>query len=139
MTGSPPSVHDSQVASTSKQSGSGDGNSSGSRFLALGSAGVVLLSVALSSIGYGILPAQMRIHWTLGMGPYYGPEFAPTLAVLSGFPVLIGGLALGTYWLDTLLRRIEEFAAIRPYYAIGMVGALGFLVVFQGALIVANL
>lgn len=138
MTGRPPTIQGSQAASTDPQSSSSDAGSGGSQFLVLGSLGVVL-SAVLSSIAYGMLPVQMRIHWTLGMGPYYGPEFAPTLAVLGGFPLLIAGLALGANWLDALLHRSEDFAAIRPYYVIAMVGTLGLLLMFHAGLIVANL
>ncbi|WP_435095082.1 hypothetical protein [Halorubrum sp. N11] len=138
MTGTPSSIHDSQSESTSTQPGS-DKDSSGSRLLALADVGITLLSIALSSFAHGFLPEQMRIHWTLGLGPYYGPEFVPTLVVLIAFPVIIAGIALGTYWLDARLQHIEEFAAIRPYYTVIVVGTLSILLASQGALIVATM
>lgn len=138
MSGRPPSIQDSKAVSTDQHSRSGGAGSGGSRFLVLSSLGVVVLSAVLSSIAYAMLPEQMRIHWTLGIGPYYGPEFAPTLVVLGGFPLLISGLAVGAYWLDILLHRTEGFAAIRPHYAVAVVGTLGLLLMFHIGLIVAN-
>jgi len=134
MTDAPPSVRDSRSEPTKKRH-EPDGNGGGSRPLASAGIGVALLSTALSALAYGALPEQIRIHWTLGMGPYYGPEFAPTSAVLVGFPALIAGVALGAYWLEKRLRRTEEFAAVRPYYRAGMVGTLGVLLASQTALI----
>ncbi|MDZ5812911.1 hypothetical protein U4E84_16345 [Halorubrum sp. AD140] len=137
MTDAPPSVRDSQSESTSIRSGSDDAG--GSRPLALAGIGIIALSAALSGLAYGALPEQMRIHWTLGMGPYYGPEFVPTPAVLTGFPVLIAGVALGSYWLETRLRRTEGFDAVSPYYAAGMVATLGVLLAVHGALVLVSL
>jgi len=51
-----------------------------------------------SLVAAGLLPDRVRIHWTLGLGWYYGPEFAPTLLVLAVFPVIVGATALGGYW-----------------------------------------
>jgi hypothetical protein len=135
----PASIHDSRLASFAHTLvGGGDGSGSG-RVLAGGSLGIVLSSAVGSIVAYGMLPEQMRIHWTLGMGPYYGPEFAPTLLVLTLFPVLIAGTAALAYSVDAWLRDAVEFAAIRPYYIVAMLGTLGVLFGSQIVLIVANL
>jgi len=116
------------------RSGDGDG---GSRALSLGSLAAVALSVATSALGYGPLPARMRIHWSLG-GPYYGPEFAPAAVVLVGFPVLVAGVALGAHLLVGRLRASEAFATARPYDALAVLVTLVALLGTQAALVVAN-
>lgn len=138
MTGTPSSVHDSRPDSTSTQPGSDKDSSGGSRLLALTGIGVTALSIALSGLAYGFLPEQMQIHWTLGLGPYYGPEFAPTLAILTAFPATIAGIALGAYRLDTRFQHVEEVVAIRSYYTAAVVGTIGILLVSQVVLIIAN-
>jgi hypothetical protein len=122
----PVSTHDSRIASFAN-------------LLAGGSLVMVLLSAVGSVIADGMLPEQLRIHWTLGMGPYYGPEFAPTVLILILFPVLIAGTAVLANTLDALLHDTAEFGAIRPYYVVAMLGTLGVLVSSQMLLIVANL
>lgn len=135
----PESPTDSILASLRNHlAGSNDG-SSPSRALTGGSLGIVLLSVVASITAYVVLPEQMRIHWTLGMGPYYGPEVAPTLLVLSLFPVLISGVAAIAAAADALLGDTAELATIHPYYIVAMLGTLSLLLGSQIALIVANL
>jgi len=132
-----PSDPDSRPASSTQQRSSGDDGSGDGRLLAIGSLGAVLLSAVVSGAAYGLLPDRIRIHWTLGMGPYYGPEFAPTVLVLTGFPLLVAVTALGAYWVGARLGRSEGFAAVRPYYAVAVLGALASLLVTQVALVVA--
>lgn len=122
----PVSPHDSQIGSFAN-------------LFAGGSLGMALLSAVGSIIAYGMLPAQIRIHWTLGMGPYYGPEFAPTVLILILFPVLIAGTAVLASSVDVLLDHSAEFAAIRPYYVVAMFGTLGILLSSHILVIVANL
>jgi hypothetical protein len=86
-----------------------------------------------------MVPDQLRIHWTLGMGPYYGPEFAPAVVILTLFPALIAGLAVSAHWLDARLQQDEQFAAVRLYYIFAMVGTLGVLFLTHMVVIVANL
>lgn len=138
MMGLPISLSDSRLASSIKQIAAGAGGAGG-RLLALGSLAAVLSSTVSSILAYASLPGQIRIHWTLGMGPYYGPEFAPKALVLTAFPALVAGVALGAYWLDTRLRHDEEFATARPYYALAMLGTLGVLLAAHVALIAVNL
>lgn len=137
MTG--PSVRDSHLASSAQQYSSGDDSPDDSRFLAIGSFGVVLLNTVVSSIAYGLLPDQIRIHWTLGMGQYYGPEFAPTIFVLTAFPVVVAAMALGAYWGAVQLSHSEEFAAIRPYYVVAVFGTFLSFLGTQVALVIVNM
>lgn len=139
MTDAPSSLRGSRSESTNDRPGSDDGGGGGNRPLASAGVAVTALSAALSGLTYGLLPDRLRIHWTLGAGPYYGPEFAPTPAVLIGFPALVAGLAIGAYWLDARLRRTEGFAAARPYYTAGVAGTLGVLLASQAALIAVAL
>jgi uncharacterized membrane protein len=135
----PVTIRDSRLASFVYHLAGGGDSSDSSRGLVGGSLGIVLSSAAGSIVGHGMLPEQMRIHWTLGMGPYYGPEFAPNLLVLTLFPVLITGTAVLAYVIDARLRDAVGFAAIRLYFVVAMLGTLGVLLVSQIALIVANL
>jgi len=107
--------------------------------LSAGSLGVVLLSVAGCIVAYGMVPEQLRIHWTFGMGPYYGPEFAPKLLVLALFPVLVAGTAALARWIDARAGDDPEFAAIRPCYVAAMLATLRILLGSQVALVVATL
>jgi hypothetical protein len=80
----------------------------------------------------------MRIHWTLGAGPYYGPEFAPTTVVLAAFPLLVAVTALGAYWGGARLRDSEGFATVRSYYVVAVLGTILSLLVIQSSLVIAN-
>ncbi len=131
------SIRESRLASIVDRFMPGTGG--GGRLLVLGSLVSTLVSAAGSILAYGAVSGRMRIHWTLGAGPHYGPEFAPAALVLAVFPVLVAGVALGAYALDSLLRHDETFALVRPYYALSIVGTLTVLLIAQGALVVANL
>lgn len=109
----------------------------GRRLLTAGAVLAPLLSVATSLVGYGLLPARVRVHWSLG-GPYYGPEFAPTAPMLATVTVLVVGLAVGGYWLGSRLRALEADGVAFPY-AVAVVGTLAVLVGTQALLVVANL
>lgn len=95
---------------------------------------VLLSSVATSALSLGALPARFRIHWTFGLGPYYGPEFAPTAAVLVAFPLAIAGLFAGARLLASRLP-----AEARPYYDWGVLLVLLVLLFVQVGLVLANL
>ena len=134
----PTSILDTRIASFVRRL-VGSGDSSSGRVLAGGCLGTVSLSAVESALAYGMLQERMRIHWTLGMGPYYGPEFAPTLLILALLPVLVAATAVLAYSIDALLRDTAEFAAVRPHYVVAMLGTLGVLLASQTLLIVANL
>jgi hypothetical protein len=102
----------------------------------LASAVAVALSVATSALGSLALPAQVRIHWTLGRGPYYGPETAPTVAVLVLFPVLVAGVALGA---RRFRGRAGADGTAGPYGRLVAWSALAVLLGTQGLLVAANL
>jgi hypothetical protein len=139
MTGSHGPARDSRLASIDQQSASGDESPGGSRLLAVGSLGAVLLSVLGSLVAAAMLPDRVRIHWTLGLGSYYGPEFAPTVLVLAVFPVVVGATALGAYWGAGRLSHSDEFATLRPFYVVTVLGTLTALLATQAVLIAANL
>jgi len=133
-----PSTREPRHASSAQQRSSGDDSPGDSRLLAIGSLGAVLLSTVASGVAYGLLPDLMRIHWTLGMGPYYGPEFAPTTLVLTAFPLLVAVSALGAHWGGAQLSHSEAFAAIRPYYVVAAFGTFLSLIGTQIALVIVN-
>lgn len=107
--------------------------------LTVGRPAAVLLSTLASVIASGLLPEQIRIHWTLGMGPYYGPEFAPTVLVLAVFPVSVSILAIGTHWLEARFRKLNESTDLGPLYAGVVLLSLALLLSSQALVIGLNL
>jgi uncharacterized membrane protein len=107
--------------------------------LSLGSLAVVVASAVGSAAAYTVLPERLRIHWTLGTGPYYGPEFAPKSLLLVLFPLLIAGLALVGRWAVARARTIDEGGATRPHDALAVLAMLVAVLAGQAVLIVANL
>lgn len=109
------------------------------RTLSFGHLAVVIASVVTSLVGYSVSPAELRIHWTLGAGPYYGPEFAPTWTVLTAFPVLIASGALVAGWASTRLRSSDVADEVRSYATVGVLVSLLVLLGVQVVLVIANL
>lgn len=105
----------------------------------LGGLVTVTLSLVASIIGYATLPARLRIHWTLMDGPYYGPEFAPTVVVVALFPLAIASIGVGAYWIGTRVHHADEFAGARPYYILGILGMLVTILLTQLVIFIANL
>ncbi|UTF54231.1 hypothetical protein [Natronosalvus rutilus] len=107
------------------------------RPLSLGGLVIVLASVALSAVSYGRLSDTVRIRWTIGT--YYGPEHAPTLAVLVAFPVSLIGLYAGAQWLRTWLVRRGAIDEFRLVYDACVLATLSVIVACQFVLVVLNL
>jgi hypothetical protein len=107
--------------------------------LTVGSLAVVVASAVGSAAAYTVLPDRLRIHWTLGMGPYYGPEVAPKPLLLILFPLLITGLALVGRWAVIRARTIDEVATARPYDALAVLAMLVVVLAGQAVLIIVNL
>lgn len=106
--------------------------------LSVGSLAAVLASSLGSALAAGVAPEVLRIHWTLGAGPYYGPEFAPAWVVLGAFPLLIGGLALVAHRVGALAAGTDSFDPVRPYYAPAVLATLFGLLTAQAALVLVN-
>lgn len=116
-----------------------DDDRGGGWLLPVGSAAAVLTSVLVSVLASGPLPDSVRIHWTLGAGEYYGPEFAPTALVLGLFPVSVGLAALVGWSVGATLERVDGFDAVRPLYAAAVLSTLTVLVATQAVVVWANL
>lgn len=116
--------------------GSGDGTST---VLTMGGVAATVLSIVGSLVAYGLLPETIRIHWTLGAGPYYGPEHAPTAPVLLAFPALVATLAIGARRLAARLERTDEFDGRSASYTLLALTALVTVLVVQAVVIGANL
>ena len=98
---------------------------------------LVVASGLCSLLAAGVLPAQVRIRWSVGTS--YGPEFAPTMLVLAGFPVAIGAVFVGARALATGLRRRTELDDVRPVYEACTLAVLVALGLGQLGLVLANL
>lgn len=134
----PASNDNSGLASVIPPLGGGTSDNS-RRILAGGGYGIGLVSALCSVIAHGMLPEQMRIHWTLGIGPYYGPEFASTVLMLTVFPVGIAVAASLTCVVDARLRDAPPFAGLRPVYIITVLSTLDILLGVHITLILGNL
>ncbi|MFC6942133.1 hypothetical protein ACFQE8_19500 [Salinirubellus sp. GCM10025818] len=114
------------------------GDSDGKRILDVGVLTAIVASAVESLVAYGALPARMRIHWSLG-GPYYGPEFAPTGALLALFPVFVLTVGVGAHWANTELQGTDTRDVVRSCLALGTLGTLALLLGTQTLLVAANL
>jgi hypothetical protein len=111
----------------------------GARTLQAGGVMAVCASVALSALSSSVLPESMRIHWQLGSGVHYGPEFAPSAVVLAAFPAMVATVLAGSALLARQLRADPSFESIRRYYEWGVLAVLAFLLVVQLVVIRLNL
>lgn len=75
---------------------------------ALGGIGIVMLSIVSSLLAYGRLGETVRIRWTIGNYPQYSPEHAPTVLVLTTFPIVIAGLYIGARGFRAYLERTQD-------------------------------
>ena len=91
----------------------------------------VVASIVLSVVSVAALPRTIRIHRSLGAGPYYGPEFAPTGGVLALFPALAATLVVGTIPSWTRLDGTAEFEAMRPFCEWGAMPTFAAVMVVQ--------
>lgn len=105
----------------------------------LGGLVFVLISVVISALSYGWLGDSMRIRWTVGTHYTVGPDQVSTLILLVTFPVLLTAFYLGFRWLGTYLERIETSLDLVPVYELSVGIALGFLVLVQLGLVLANM
>lgn len=106
------------------------------------SLGIVFLSIVTSFVAYGRLGETVRIRWTVGTYPQYGPQHAPTILVLTAFPVILAGLFLGASALRTYLERTQnsqELDRILPILNSCILLILGIVLVSQLGLILFNL
>lgn len=113
----------------------------------LGGLLVVLASIVVSFVARGLLPASVRIRWAVGT--HYGPEYAPTLLVLSAFPATIALLYVGFRLLGRRLENAGAFGAEsaetaggvtvgRFVYETCVLATLCVMVAVQIALVAAN-
>lgn len=102
---------------------------------------IVVISCIVSILSYGALAENMRIHyrWTIGSYSHYGPEYAPTVAVLAAFPVIIAGVVIGFYWLGNYLDQLDDSNDLRLIFDGIALATLVMLVSVQIALILANI
>lgn len=105
---------------------------------ALGGFGIVLTSILTSVVAYGHLGETVRIRWTIGTYQQYGPEHAPTVIVLTSFPIVLAGIHLGARGLRTYLERSQDLQDVDTVRTIadictllvlgtGIVGQLGII------------
>lgn len=90
----------------------------------------------VTALAYPVVPASMRIHWSLG-GPYYGPETVPKLLGLLAIPAvaaLVVGLMLAVGRFDAVPDAVSESRA----YRLAAASLAGLLVVVQVVLVGLN-
>jgi hypothetical protein len=113
----------------------------GTRRLPTGVAGalIVLASAGLSLAAARPLGDRVRIRWTVGETYQFGPEHAPTDAVLLAFPLLVALAFVGLVALGRALERAGDLEGSRVYYDLAVLGTLGLVVLFQALLVALNL
>lgn len=67
-----------------------------------------MLSIVSSILAYGPLGETIRIRWTIGNYPQYSPEYAPTVLVLTAFPIVLASLYVGAHGFNVYLERSQE-------------------------------
>lgn len=97
----------------------------------------MVISIIISIVSYNALGEMTRIRWTIGT--YYGPEYAPTVAVVAVFPVFVVALYVGFRWLRRYLEKAKEFESVSPYYEFVTLATLGLVVSVQILLVALNL
>lgn len=98
---------------------------------------IVLASLVVSIASANALGSTVRIRWSVGT--HYGPEHAPTIAVLATIPIVVG-LALVVFRAGaTVLERADGSDALRGYYELTTGTVLLWLFLVQVVLVVANL
>lgn len=105
---------------------------------AVGSLLIVGLTVALGVLAYGAAPARVRVHWTLGMGPYVGPETLPKALGLFVVPTA-AVLCLAGLWLLRTVVDLESEPRVRRYYDLAALLVLCLLLAGQAVVVLANL
>jgi hypothetical protein len=97
---------------------------------------VLLASIAISLLAAGPAPERLRIHWG---SPYYGPEFAPAVAVLVGFPLATAACYLFVRAVSRVAVPEDAPATAHRGLVIGTAAALGCLLLTQVAVLGLNL
>ena len=104
----------------------------------LGALLIAGLTVALGALAYGSVPGRVRVHWTLGAGPYVGPETLPKALGLFVVPS-VAVLVLAVLWLLRAAIDLESDPRGRRYYDLATLLALCLLFAGQAVIVLANL
>lgn len=100
---------------------------------------MVGLTVALGALAYVVVvPGRVRVHWTLGMGPYAGPETLPRVLGLFVVPV-VAVLTLAGLWALRTAIDLEAEPRARRYYDLATLAVCCCLFAGQALVVVANL
>lgn len=108
------------------------------RPLSIGGVMLVSLSTVVSALSYGALPSLVQLRWHV-RGTYYGPEYAPALPLVVGFPVLLGILYAGSRWFETYLGDSDKVDEIRAVYEWCILLTLATIVLVQMVIVTLNL
>ena len=104
----------------------------------LGAVLAVGLTVALGVLAYGAVPGRVRVHWTLGTGPYVGPETLPRALGLFVVPV-VAVLTLAGLWALRAVIDLGSDPRARRYYDLATLAVCCCLFAGQALVVVANL
>lgn len=99
----------------------------------------VAAAAGVGVLAYGALPEDLVVHWSMGMGPYVGPETLAKPVALAVVPLVTAGTV-------ALLRALPRLGGLRdaleeaqPYYDATTVLTALALVGAQVALVALNL
>lgn len=96
------------------------------------------VTVALGALAYGAVPDRVRVHWTLGAGPYVGPETLPKPLGLFAVPAA-AVLTLGSLWLLRAAVDSGSEPRVRRHCDLAALLVLCLLLVVQAVVVLANL
>jgi len=99
----------------------------------------VAAAAGVGVLAYGALPEDLVVHWTMGTGPYVGPETLAKPVALAVVPLVTAGTV-------ALLRALPRLGGLRdaldgaqPYYDVTTALTALALVGAQVALVALNL
>ena len=99
---------------------------------------LIVITFAIGVIAYEAVPAEMVVHYTPPGGVYYGPETLPESIGLFIVPVVTAIIFVILRALPVVGNLNEELAAVRPYYQLGIVLLVAFLLGVQMVLVLLN-
>lgn len=99
---------------------------------------LVVGTFAVGVVAYGVVPADVMVHYTPPGGVYYGPETLPKSVGLFVVPVVTAVTFAALRVLPSVFELNGELAAVLPYYRLGLALLVAVLASVQVALVLSN-